>query len=156
MTKTHREAKQATDWPGAVDFWAFSIATYSHKPMQDACLDAQDSLKADVNLLLLCLWMDDHGIRPAPEDWDNLLQASRWWQAEKIGPLRTARRLLKDQDGYEDAKKAELEAEKQEQAALLAGLTKKPLSSYDSQETWPCVSTYLEACGDALLGRPAR
>ncbi|NVJ99746.1 MAG: TIGR02444 family protein [Alphaproteobacteria bacterium] len=152
MTMPDREAKQAHDWPTAEDFWAFSIATYSHKPMEEACLDAQDSLKADVNLLLLCLWMDDHGIRPASDNWENLQNTAQWWQREKLGPLRMARRLLKGQDGYEDAKKAELAAEKQEQVALLACLTAPPKTSHNSREVWPCVSSYLHALGAAMKG----
>lgn len=145
-----REAKQATDWPSVNDFWTFSLATYGHKPMAEACLEAQESLKADVNLLLLCLWMDDHAVRPVTEDWENLLNTARWWQEEKVAPLRMMRRMLKGQEGYDTAKEAELAMEQQEQAALLKCLLSPPKASYNSREIWPCVSTYLHALGASL------
>ncbi|WP_286829810.1 MULTISPECIES: TIGR02444 family protein [Kordiimonas] len=150
MTNADIEAQQSTRWPSPDDFWDFTCRTYSHASMQEACLDAQDSLGADVNLLLLCLWMDDHGVRPVADDWDLLMEAASWWQEEKLAPLRMARRALKGQDGYEDAKAEELEAEQQEQRALLKCLTKPPLKSSHARDVWPCVSSYLQICGAKL------
>lgn len=155
MTSPNIEAKQSPNWPTPDEFWAFTTRAYSHPPMMEACLEAQDSLGADVNLLFLCLWMDDNGVRPSADNWDFLLEASAWWQEHRLAPLRMARRALKGQDGYEDAKAEELEMEKQEQRALLKCLTEPARGSSHSRDVWPCVSTYLQGCG-AKLNTPPR
>jgi len=150
MTSADIETKQWTSWPTPDDFWDFTCRTYGHTAMQEACLEAQDSLGADVNLLLLCLWMDDFGVRPNGSDWDMLLEAANWWQEERLAPLRMARRALKGQDGYEEAKTEELAMEQQEQRALLKCLTKPPVKSSHARDVWPCVSSYLQICGAKL------
>lgn len=150
MADADIEAKAATAWPTPDDFWNFACRTYAHAPMQEACLEAQDSLGADVNLLLLCLWMDDHGVRPAADNWDMLLEAADWWQRERLAPLRMARRALKGQDGYEDAKAEELATEQAEQRALLKCLIRPPVKSGHARDVWPCVSSYLQICGGKL------
>lgn len=115
--------------------------------MEAACLEAQDKLGADINLLLLCLWMDDNNLRPTADEWDLLIEASSWWQERKLAPLRMARRALQGKDGYDDAKAEELIVEQEEQRALLKCLSKTPLNSQHERDVWPCVSTYLQICG---------
>lgn len=75
-------------------FWRFSCAVYAMPEVAAACLDLQDAQGADVNLLLLAMWLGAaRGVRLQPADIAALPGAE--WQATVIAPLRALRRHLK-------------------------------------------------------------
>ena len=111
-------------------FWEFSLRIYQSTAVQQACLDLQDGSGVDVNVLLYMLWQARQGRRLSGEEARAVLAAVETWRQDVVVPLRTARRHLKapppalDVAGAEAlrgvVKKAELEAERLQQAALYA------------------------------------
>lgn len=109
-------------------FWNFSRRIYARAEVREACLELQDSLSADVNILLFCLWRAaDSGeilSKPALRQLDRAVMA---WRRQVIRPLRTVRRGLADfanEPSYfnvrEEILRAELAAEHAEQICLEA------------------------------------
>jgi uncharacterized protein (TIGR02444 family) len=113
-------------------FWAFSLAVYAGDGVAEECLGLQERLGLDVNLLLLAAYMGTvEGARFAPRDVASAHAAIIEWHTEIVRPMRAARRALKapattTDDPLQPAaatlrlqvKRAELEAEKIEQAML--------------------------------------
>ncbi|MEH6357937.1 MAG: TIGR02444 family protein [Pseudomonadales bacterium] len=102
-------------------FWDFSLQHYAKAPVQEQCLQLQDQVGANVNVVLFTLWLAsekrlfDHGLVLAHAE---LL----YWHEQVIVPLRQARFGVK-QSGLSDAlyemvKKSELDAERVEQDIL--------------------------------------
>lgn len=79
-------------------FWRFSLARYATPGVADACLALQDRDGADVNLILLALWLGERGQRLEAEAGGRLAQLAADWQSPVVTPLRAARRSLKERD----------------------------------------------------------
>lgn len=111
--------------------WDFSLAVYGRPGMPAACLDLQDRLGQDVNVLLFAAWagMDCNADLPAAE-LERIDTAVALWRAEVVRPLRAVRRRVKGEDDalYRRMKAAELEAERVQQDRLfaLSGLIPAP------------------------------
>jgi uncharacterized protein (TIGR02444 family) len=111
-------------------FWDFSLRLYASPAVQRACLELQDGSGVDVNVLLYMLWQASLGRHLTADDARALLAVVEPWRVDVVVPLRTARRNLKlPSPAFEgpaaDAlraivKKAELEAERLQQATLHA------------------------------------
>lgn len=116
---------------GDGDLWPFSLRVYAAPGVADACLAAQDSHGADVNLILWAAWLGARGHRLTPAELAAAEATSRPWREEIVRPLRALRRRLKQgpapapDAGSESVrakiKAAELEAERWQQL-LLTGL----------------------------------
>ena len=79
----------------AQPFWDYSLRFYADPETQAACLDLQDRLGADVNIILYALYrasrgdqLDLGGLRQAD-------QAVAAWRDDVVRPLRQVRRALK-------------------------------------------------------------
>ncbi len=111
-------------------FWDFSLKLYASPAVQKACLDLQDGSGVDVNVLLYMLWHGANRRRLTDSDAKSVVAAVEPWRVDVVVPLRTARRNLKQPPPAIDAqaaealrsiaKKAELEAERLQQAAMFA------------------------------------
>jgi uncharacterized protein (TIGR02444 family) len=129
--ETAQETSQGTpelDSP----FWAFSLAVYAGDGVAEECLGLQERLGLDVNLLLFAAYMGAaEGVRLAPREVASANAAVAEWHSEIVRPMRAARRALKAPATNTDdplqpsaaslrlnVKRAELEAEKIEQAML--------------------------------------
>lgn len=108
-------------------FWSYSLTLYVREGVAEACLDLQDRLDLDVNLLLFCCWAGSQGRDLGRGRIGDLMAATRDWRARVILPLRGARRWLKDQtletgeaaaNLREDIKARELVAESIQQDIL--------------------------------------
>lgn len=151
MQSAHREERQHLFWPDPEAFWQFSGEAYGEQDVAAACLEAQDNFGADVNVILLCLWMDTRGVRMQGDDWANLLRTSRIWQRDTLEPQRKKRQALKGHSDYEAAKRDELALEQQAQAALLESLEEPPIR----HEAADSLMHYFESLGaDISLFRP--
>ena len=110
------------DGPGA--FWAYSLRIYAQHGIGEACLALQDGAGADVNMALFALWTASRGQRLLPADFIAIDARVQPWRTQILHPLRTARRALRPfvtDDArrlYASVKKAELEAERQQQAMM--------------------------------------
>ncbi|MEW5423248.1 TIGR02444 family protein [Amorphus sp. 3PC139-8] len=77
-------------------FWTFSLETYGKPGVSDACLELQDRLVVDVNLLLFCLWCAKAGRATFGEaEMAALLGQVEDWHENVVKPLRKARRRMK-------------------------------------------------------------
>jgi uncharacterized protein (TIGR02444 family) len=113
-------------------FWAFSLAVYAGDGVAEECLGLQERLGLDVNLLLFAAYMGAvEGVRLASQDIAGANMAIAEWHAEIVQPMRAARRALKAPAANTEnplqpaiaslrlnVKRAELDAEKIEQAML--------------------------------------
>ncbi len=113
-------------------FWTFSLAVYAGDGVAEECLGLQERLDLDVNLLLFAAYMGAvEGIRLAATDVGAANTAVAEWHNEIVRPMRAARRALNAPSADADnplhtadatlrlqVKRAELEAEKIEQAML--------------------------------------
>ncbi|MGI9426196.1 MAG: TIGR02444 family protein [Hyphomicrobiaceae bacterium] len=113
--------------------WAFSLDRYTRPGVSDRCLTLQDSLGADVNVLLLCLWRGQHGADIPETVLQDCLQGNAGaWHRDVVQPIRSARRAMKgrtsagDSRGVETCrdqlKRIEIECERLEQQMLVAAL----------------------------------
>lgn len=115
--------------------WPFSLRFYRRAGVASACLELQDRLGADVNLLLFALWHGASGRgRLGGRELAALSSAVAPWQSQVVIPLRAIRRRLKGLAGqpvlasfeptFADLRQriqaAELTAEAFEQAMLEA------------------------------------
>ncbi len=113
-------------------FWTFSLEAFANASVAHACLDLQDRLGVDVNMLLFMLWCARYGRRLGARDVGNVANLARGWQADVVRPLRHVRSILKrpaqnwpaDQTRglRESVKAAELEAERLQQEAMAASI----------------------------------
>lgn len=77
-------------------FWHFSLGVYRDKGVQAECLDVQERLGVDVNLLLFCAYLGTvEGIQLTPPDLQSIADRVSSWHAEVVRSLRSARRVLK-------------------------------------------------------------
>ncbi len=81
------------------EFWRFSVERYAAPGVAEACLALQDSAGADVNLILLALWLGSRGHRLSAADGERLAALAADWQGPVVTPLRSVRRCLKDRRG---------------------------------------------------------
>lgn len=81
--------------PPSTPFWTFSLGFYARPEVARACLTLQDDHGADVNLVLLAIWLGRHGYRLSPAVGRRLQRLARQWQRPLITPLRQVRRRLK-------------------------------------------------------------
>lgn len=110
----------------APGFWPFSKAIYAQEGVQAACLALQTA-GLDVNVALFTVWAIVTGRDPGPV-MGEVLARSAQWRGAVVQPLRDARTGLKPAPDFVEADaaaalrkrvlKAELEAERLQQAAL--------------------------------------
>lgn len=102
--------------------WTFSLAVYGGNGVADECLDLQERLGLDVNILLLAAFTGAvEAVQLESRDITAASAAVADWQSEIVRPLRQARRALKTASAEAlraQVKASELEAEKIEQTML--------------------------------------
>jgi uncharacterized protein (TIGR02444 family) len=76
-------------------FWRFSLHLHGRPGVAPACLALQDRHGADVNLVLLALWLGTQGHRLDAAAGARLARLARRWQDPLVAPLRQVRRGLK-------------------------------------------------------------
>ena len=87
------------------EFWRFSVERYAAPGVAEACLALQDCAGADVNLILLALWLGSRGHRLGAADGERLAALAADWQGPVVTPLRSVRQCLKHRRGlpWDDA-----------------------------------------------------
>jgi len=83
------------EWP-ASPLWDYAVDLYGRPGVREACLALQDRGGADVSLLLLACWLGAAGRRPGEAELSRLREEASRWQEMVVGPLRSARRALKE------------------------------------------------------------
>lgn len=77
------------------DLWSFSLSLYAAPGVEEACLTAQDTHGADVNLLLWAVWLAAQGHDLTMVELAGAQAATAPWRDEVVRPLRRVRRRLK-------------------------------------------------------------
>ena len=127
-------------------FWQFSITHYERPAVKETCLALQDDAGADVNLLLLAVWLETLDRRIPMELAKKLNSTSERWQVETIGPLRERRRQKpKSSPDYHTCLREELEAEKREQVALVECLNSYSDMGSRALSLWDLYSDQIRA-----------
>lgn len=108
--------------PHDTPLWAFSLAVYGGNGVAAECLDLQERLSLDVNILLFAAFIGAvEGVRLESQDIVAASAVVVGWQSDIVRPLRQVRRALKSMSAEglrAQVKAAELEAEKIELAML--------------------------------------
>jgi uncharacterized protein (TIGR02444 family) len=108
------------------EFWRFSLAVYEPADVANECLELQDALGLDVNLLLFCAWLGTRATVLSRSEIESATRIVAAWHDSVVRPLRSVRRQMKMLygDGFENlrtrVKENELRAEQIEQAMLFA------------------------------------
>ncbi len=76
--------------------WPFAVALYSAPGVREFCLELQDEHDVDVPVLLAVVWLHGEGFSLDRTDLAGLCTVSMPWQTQVVGPLRNARRALRD------------------------------------------------------------
>lgn len=80
-------------------FWNFSLEVYGGEGVSAACLDLQERRGADVNVLLLCVWLGASGRGTLTVDrLKAVLAEVRPWQTDIVQPARAMRRRIREGD----------------------------------------------------------
>ena len=101
------------------DLWSFSLTTYAHPGVEQACLQLQ-SAGVNVCLLLCGAWLGQRGVACDEQRLQQLRSVAASWDIDVVRPLRTLRTQWKvgstqDSDLHalrEQVKALELEAER--------------------------------------------
>ncbi len=118
-------------------FWDYSLAAFGRREVARACITLQDRHGLDVNMLLLCCWAGAAGRPLANEQLGAVDGAARPWRDNVLGPLRAARRWLKDPPAapaeaaalHEAVLAVELDGERIAQLAMAAALPPAPAAN---------------------------
>jgi uncharacterized protein (TIGR02444 family) len=81
---------------GENPFWDFSLKFYEYNSVASSCIALQDSVNADVNILLYCCWVASEGavvIKPA--EFNEIIEAIDPWQSFVVRGLRKIRLDMK-------------------------------------------------------------
>jgi hypothetical protein len=106
------------------DFWQFSLSHYAQANVPSHLLNLQDHWKGNVNIVLLCHWLDHQSLALSNADWialfhkkdetDPVIQAHRQYRKQNKQNLTTKQ--------YNTLLKQELHQEKAQQAQFIAVL----------------------------------
>jgi uncharacterized protein (TIGR02444 family) len=109
-------------------FWRFSLRFYALPNVAPACIELQDKVGVDVNLMLFLLFLAEDKCVLTREEVARLDSAIAVWRSEVVIPLRDLRRKLKIGIGEippetsepfrNMVKRIELESERLEQTRL--------------------------------------
>lgn len=87
----------AADQSGTTGLWDFAVQLYGRPGVQDACLDLQDRLGLDVDLLLFAVWSAAAGPGQLDaESFKDCIALTAPWREDMLVPLRALRRAGKD------------------------------------------------------------
>lgn len=111
-------------------FWRFSLGFYRRPGVSEACIALQDDCGADVNVVLLLLWLASTERRVALAEVQAVCAKATPWRDDVVAPLRAVRRKLKEGSSLVERgtaelfrtkiKAIELESERLQQEGLFA------------------------------------
>lgn len=123
--------------------WDFSTRTYRIPQVETACLNLQDTVNADVNIILYCCWMGEQRHALSSEQLKLLMETTDPWQNSILKPLRNARRMMKQhiiampaellEQTINNMSEMEINAERMEQQALEKAIDTDSLPVDDSR-----------------------
>lgn len=149
------------------DFWEFSLEVYGRQNVAGLCLELQDKVGADVNIVLFLLWLGRQKLAlKEGAGIDLILDCVAPWHKQIVQSMRTARREMKNwpvpDEGFRDRlradiQKLEIRSEQIEQSMLYELFETQSkefiISSNQTEETLmqENLSQYLTRLSDASL-----
>lgn len=122
-------------------FWDYSLVHYGRPEVARACLELQEDVGANVNLVLFCCWLGSFGQVLTVQDLDEAEEVIRDWNEQVVEPLRGVRRFVRsefagfaDQKWPQAIKQLELKAERVVQNRLCNWWRTKYGGSTDSAD----------------------
>ena len=105
-------------------FWQFCLSWYGRPGVSQACIELQDKLGLNVNLILLLCWCEQQKLPLSVEQIERLSLSLQTWSIKYTQPLRQLRRQLALEDHADERVKrtifdAEMALEKTEQRLLI-------------------------------------
>ncbi len=91
--------------------WTFSLELYAREGVAGQCLDLQDRLGVDVNLLLYAVFAATRGVEVSAADLAAVEAGIAEFRDQVLRPQRALRRRLDKQGDGVDARQAMLDAE---------------------------------------------
>ncbi len=101
----------STDAVPVNPLWTFSLALYPREGVADYCLELQDRLGLDVNLVLYACFAAARGVLVSRDDLAAVEASIVEWRDQRLRPLRALRRQLNDHGDERAARLAVLKAE---------------------------------------------
>lgn len=130
-------------------FWQFSVDWYHRPQVSAVCIELQDQLQLNVNLILLLCWCDQQSLSLTTQQIADLTTALLKWNTQYTQPLRQIRRhMAKDERSNNDVKRAMLDAEmaveRVEQQLLVETYNQFIIASPVSQQSSNNLINYIE------------
>jgi uncharacterized protein (TIGR02444 family) len=125
-------------------FWSFSCAHYEQQVVKEACLELQNEYHFNVNLLLLCCYLQGQQLRLDLTHIDQCLTAIAETH-EQLNQVRIIRTEIKNTNelAYQYLLKAELALEQQQQSVLIETVNQQNLSPSSVRENITVYAQYL-------------
>lgn len=131
-------------------FWDFSLAVYADESVKNQSLELQDKFGLNVNMLLLCRFLDWHNKALCDADCLALVEATSV-NNEDLITLREKRKDSKGTLAYNAFLKEELAFEKQQQAMLIDTLNRRQIAPFQtSRNTASNVIVYCQNAFDEV------
>lgn len=132
-------------------FWQFSLAHYQLPNVQETLLAWQNEFGANVNLALLCVYLNESKQSLSSEDISTLHNKVIEFDRLYTRPLRELRKMYKTNQSalvhYKTIRQsllsAELELEKQQQAILIENCNRQKLLN-EPVDNWANYQSYLK------------
>ena len=117
-------------------FWQFSLSWYARPGVSQACIELQDKLGLNVNLMLLLCWCEQQNLQLSAEQIERLGLSLKVWSEKYTQPLRQLRRQIALEDHADESVKhaifdAEMALEKSEQRLLICAFSHFNLTKSD-------------------------
>ena len=127
-------------------FWQFSCELYARPGVKEKCLEAQNRLRLNVNILLLCQWLANHGFSVSAADFSHMRQEIAESENTLLNLRQKRNSLIKGSSEYKAALKCELDWEMKQQQTLIEALAKTTRENASEH----CLNNYMQSCDPAL------
>lgn len=119
-----------------VQFWQFCLSWYARPGVSQACIELQDKLGLNVNLMLLLCWCEQQKLQLSFDQIERLGLSLKVWSEKYTQPLRQLRRQIALEDHADESVKhaifdAEMALEKSEQRLLIGTFSHFNLTNSD-------------------------
>ncbi|BDX04581.1 TIGR02444 family protein [Planctobacterium marinum] len=128
-------------------FWQFSCELYALPGVKELCLDAQNRLCLNVNILLLCQWLTHHGKSISVEGFIRLQEAIAESENTLLSLRQKRNSLIKASTEYKTALQNELDWEMKQQQTLIKTLAKATRVNASEH----CLYSYIQSRDPSLI-----
>ena len=118
----------------AAEFWTYSLNLYAQRGVKPCCLQLQDEFKLNVNILLLCCYLNRLHILLPLKGFTALNKAIKDSDSQ-LRAMRKKRRKSKGTPAYRDLLQWEIQLENQQQQEIVAILNSQQLQNIQQRQS---------------------